>query len=323
MTRILLTGAAGFIGSHLAERLVARGDDVTGLDSFDPYYDPAAKRRNLAALAGARSFRLVSGDVRDAELLSRTFADGAFDAVIHLAARAGVRPSIEEPATYADVNVTGTTMLLDAARRAGVRRVGFASSSSVYGAGSTPPFRTDARCDRPVSPYAATKRAGELLCETFASLHGMRIASLRYFTVYGPRQRPDMAIMKFIRRIDAGEPITVFGDGSARRDFTYVDDAVDATVAALDWTAGPPEHRPFNVGGARTIALRDLIAAVEDAVGRKASLVREPDQPGDVPLTDADVSETRAALGWEPRVPLETGLLRQVAWHRSAEPEAP
>lgn len=314
--RVLLTGVAGFIGSSLAERLLARGDEVTGLDNLDPYYDVAWKRANLVTALASRSFRFVEGDIRDRALVAGLMQERP-DALVHLAARAGVRPSIEEPATYADVNVTGTATLLESAARHEVRRVVFASSSSVYGADSTPPFRTDARAVRPVSPYAATKRAGELLCEAFSALYPMGIASLRYFTAYGPRQRPDMAIMKFIRLVDAGLPIPVFGDGSSLRDFTYVDDAVSGSVAALDWTEGGQGHRPFNIGGASMISLTGLIDAVATAVGRPAIIDRRPDQPGDVPLTHADVSETRDVLGWLPRTGLAEGLERQVAWHRS------
>jgi UDP-glucuronate 4-epimerase len=314
--RILLTGAAGFIGSTLAEALLQRGDEVTGLDSFDPYYDPAQKRANLRSAEASPGFRLVEGDIRDRELV-RSLMDERPDALVHLAARAGVRPSIAEPATYADVNVTGTAVLLEHAARAGVPRIVFASSSSVYGADSPEPFRTDARAVQPVSPYAATKRAGELLCSSFCAVHDLGIASLRYFTVYGPRQRPDMAIMKFIRLVDEGRPIPVFGDGSSRRDFTFVTDAVAGTIAALDWTATSRGHRPFNIGGASTITLSGLIDAVGRAVGKPVTIERSGDQPGDVPLTHADVSETRDVLGWRPAVGLDEGLARQVAWHRS------
>ena len=319
LVRILLTGAAGFIGSHLAEALLERGDEVVGLDSFDPYYDPARKEANVQLLGRWPGWFLVRGDIRDAALVRRLLDRDAFDGIVHLAARAGVRPSIDEPELYADVNVVGTTTLLEAARRAGVGRFVFASSSSVYGVGSEPPFRTDARADRPVSPYAATKRAGELLCEAFASLHPMAIASLRYFTVYGPRQRPDMAIARFIDLIERGQPVPRFGDGSARRDYTYVDDAVAATVRALDHCAARSGHRVFNVGESSTISLTDLIHVIERAVGRPAVLQLLGDQPGDVPLTHADIEETRTELGYAPSVSIEEGVERQVAWQRSAK----
>lgn len=315
--RILLTGAAGFLGSHLAEALLARGDEVVGFDSFDPYYDPALKEENVRGLARFPGWFLLRGDIRDRGHVRRVVAADRFDAIVHLAARAGVRPSIEEPELYADVNVVGTSVLLEAAQRAGLRRFVFASSSSVYGDGA-PPFATDARADSPISPYAATKRAGELLCAAHASLHGMSIVSLRYFTVYGPRQRPDMAIMKFIDRIEHGRPIPVFGDGSARRDFTYVDDAVAGTVRAIERTADGAGHGIFNIGEAATISLADLIGVVERAMGRKAILERATDQPGDVPVTHADIETSRRELGYEPRIGIEEGVRRQVEWYRGA-----
>ncbi len=315
--RILLTGAAGFIGSHVAEALLRRGSEVVGLDNFDPYYDPARKRRHLATASRHAAFRLVSGDIRDDRLLARLTGETAFDAVIHLAARAGVRPSIEDPAGYADVNVTGTARVLQAAASAGISRLVLASSSSVYGADSEPPFSTRARADRPVSPYAATKRAGELMAEAFATLHATSIVSLRYFTVYGPRQRPDMAIMKFIDLASAGRPVPMFGDGSSLRDFTYVDDAVAGTLAALDWTAGRRGHRAFNIGGGSMISLADLIDTIGRAMGKLVAIERLADQPGDVPLTYADVSESRDDLGWEPAVGVEEGIRRQVEWARA------
>ena len=314
--KVLVTGAAGFIGSHVAEALLARGDEVVGLDSFDPYYAPELKRQNLATSMASPGFRLVEGDIRDRALVARLFGE-PLDALVHLAARAGVRPSIDAPATYADVNVTGTANLVEHAARASVRRIVCASSSSVYGADSAAPFRTDARAARPVSPYAATKRAAELLCESFCAIHPLAIASLRYFTVYGPRQRPDMAIMKFIGLVERGEPVPMFGDGSSTRDFTFVDDAVEGTIAALEWTGRAKGHRPFNVGGGSTITLAGLIDEISRAVGRPVTLDRRPDQPGDVPVTHADVSETREVLGWTPRVALPEGIRRQVAWHRS------
>ena len=315
--RILLTGAAGFLGSHLAEALLTRGDEVLGLDSFDAYYDPARKEENVRGLGRWPGWFLVRGDIRDRGLVHRLVGSEHVDAVVHLAARAGVRPSIEEPELYSDVNVVGTSVLLEAARRHGTRRFVFASSSSVYGADPRSPFRTDARADQPVSPYAATKRAGELLCAAHAGLHGMSILSLRYFTVYGPRQRPDMAIMKFIERIDRGQPVPMFGDGSARRDFTYVDDAVQGTVRALDRTAGAPGHRAYNIGESATISLKELIALVEREVGRPALLEPAPDQPGDVPLTHADIDDSRRDLGYDPQVGIEDGVRRQVAWYRA------
>ena len=287
-----------------------------GLDNFDPYYDVARKEGNVRGLAAWPGWFLVRGDIRDRGLVRHLMADDRFDAVVHLAARAGVRPSIEEPELYCDVNVVGTSVLLEAARLAGLRRFVFASSSSVYGQDSVAPFGIGSRADQPISPYAATKRAGELLCSAHASLHGMSIASLRYFTVYGPRQRPDMAIMKFIERIDQGRPIPVFGDGSARRDFTYVSDAVAGTLGAIDRSDTGHGHEVFNIGESQTISLADLIGVVERAVGRKAILEPAPDQPGDVPLTHADLTESRSKLGYAPSVGIEEGVRRQVEWYR-------
>jgi UDP-glucuronate 4-epimerase len=316
--RIFLTGAAGFLGSHLAEALLARGDEVVGFDNFDPYYDPAKKEENVRDLSRWPGWFLLRGDIRDRGHVRRVVTADRFDAIVHLAARAGVRPSIEEPELYADVNVVGTAVLLEAAHRAGIRRFVFASSSSVYGSDSVAPFRTDARADRPISPYAATKRAGELLCAAHASLHGTSIASLRYFTIYGPRQRPDMAIMKFIERIDKSRPILVYGDGSARRDFTYVDDAVSGTVKALERIGDGAGHRIYNIGEATTISLSDLIGVVERAMGRKAILEPAVDQPGDVPITHADIDESRREIGYDPRIGIEEGVRRQVDWYNAA-----
>ena len=315
--RILLTGGAGFIGSHLAESLLERGDEVVALDNFDPFYAPSLKDANLDELARWPGFCLVRGDIRDQRLLQRLFESDDFDAVVHLAARAGVRPSIDEPDTYVDVNLRGTTVVLESARLAGVRRAVVASSSSVYGADSPRPFHPSARADRPVSTYAATKRAAELLCEAFASLHSMSIVSLRYFTVYGPRQRPDMAISRFIRAIDRGEVVARFGDGRAVRDYTYVSDAVAATVAALDATAdGQPGHRIFNVGESRTCSLDELLRIIERALGKTAVVEEHGDQRGDVPVTHADIEETRRALGYDPKVGIEEGIRRQVEWYQ-------
>jgi UDP-glucuronate 4-epimerase len=315
--RILLTGAAGFIGSHVARALLHRGDEVIGLDSFDPYYAAELKERNVLPLQRWPGWYLVRGDIRDQGLLRRLCATDVIEAVVHLAARAGVRPSIDAPAAYVDTNVGGTVAVIEAARAHGVRRFVVASSSSVYGADSKAPFAEDARADRPVSPYAASKRAAELLCTALADLHELSIASLRYFTVYGPAQRPDMAIMQFIRRVDAGEPIARFGDGSSRRDYTYVDDAVLGTLRALDATAdGWRGHRVYNIGEASTVSLSELIACIERAVGRKAVLEPRPPQPGDVPLTHADLARSRAELGYAPGVDLDEGIRRQVEWYR-------
>ena len=310
MARILVTGGAGFIGSHTTERLLARGDEVVVLDNFNDAYDPAIKRANAAALQGAR---IVTGDIRDRELVRKLFADGRFDAVVHLAAMAGVRPSLLDPLHYEDVNMRGTMMLLEEARaRRGLRFV-FASSSSVYGARDKVPFSEADDIPHPVSPYAATQRAGELMCYTYHHLFGVPISCLRFFTVYGPRQRPEMAIAKFTRSILDGEPIPFFGDGSTRRDYTYVDDIVDGVLAALDRCSG---YDIYNLGESATTSLSELVDALSKAIGKPAILDRQPNQPGDVPLTCADVSKARARLGYEPRTPVADGLARYVAWYR-------
>ncbi|HET7586015.1 MAG TPA: NAD-dependent epimerase/dehydratase family protein [Gemmatimonadaceae bacterium] len=316
--RVVVTGAAGFIGSHVVDALLARGDTVTGLDNFDPFYDPGVKRNNLrGALAQAR-FRLIEADVRDAEGVRRTVSDARPDVVVHLAARAGVRPSIEDPVAYAQVNVGGTAAVLEGARAAGVTRLVVASSSSVYGNDATPPFREEEPCLAPVSPYAATKRAGELLCETYATLYpALRIVSLRFFTVYGPRQRPDLAIHKFTRLMDAGEPIPFFGDGSFSRDYTHISDIVQGVLGAIGRSAAQPRgHEIYNLGESATTTLSELVSLLEQAVGRPAQLQRLPAQPGDVQRTFADITRARAVLGYAPCVPIRDGIPQFVEWYR-------
>jgi len=307
--RILVTGGAGFIGSHLCEALLGRGDQVAILDDFNAFYDPAIKRRNAAALIPRAT--LVEGDIRNRTDVEKALGAGT-EAVVHLAARAGVRPSIEEPVLYTEVNVTGTQVVLEAARVKGVKRFVFGSSSSVYGARSKAPFREDDRIDRPISPYAATKIAGEMLCATYRSLYPMECVGLRFFTVFGPRQRPDLAIAKFSRLLREGRPIPFFGTGETARDYTYVEDIVRGIVAALDrpW----PEFEAINLGGAHPTKLNDLVRELEAALGVKAKLDRKPDQPGDVPLTAADTSKAKRLLGWEPKVPLSEGLRRYAEW---------
>jgi UDP-glucuronate 4-epimerase len=311
--RILLTGAAGFIGSHTAEALLARGDEVVGLDNFNGFYDPSLKRRNAAAVqrTGGERFRLVEGDITDEGLLDSLFARERLDAIVHLAAWAGVRPSIQRPEIYADVNVRGTVNLLERARRHRVMRFVFASSSSVYGGRSEVPFRETDPVDRPISPYAATKKAGEVLCYTWHHLHGLHVSALRYFTVYGPRQRPEMAIHKFTTMMARGEAIPMFGDGSTARDYTYIDDIVRGTVAALDRCEG---YEIYNLGEERTTTLRELIELLGRALGVEPRIRPEPNQPGDVPITFADVSKARARLGYQPTTPMEEGVRRFVEW---------
>jgi UDP-glucuronate 4-epimerase len=309
---ILVTGGAGFIGSHLVERLLREGHQVVCLDNFDDFYDPALKRRNLAAPLQDRAFRLVEGDLRHEGALKKILASGRIDGVAHLAARAGVRPSVQNPALYADVNIRGTIHLLEACRESGVRRFLFASSSSVYGNSSQVPFSEDDPVNHPISPYAATKKAGELLCHTYHYLYGVDIACLRYFTVYGPRQRPEMAIHHFTRCIHEGRKISLFGDGSSRRDYTYIDDAVDGTVRALFNKHG---FEIYNIGESQTISLMELIRAIEKGVGKKAILEHLPEQPGDVRQTFADIRKAREKLGYDPRTRIQEGLSRFVRWY--------
>ncbi len=315
--RVLVTGAAGFLGSHVCEALVARGDDVTGVDNFDPFYPRAVKEANLSALDGSPRFRLVEGDIRDAALLRPLLDAGTV--VVHLAAKAGVRPSLADPAAYASVNVGGTTSVLEACRAAGVRSLVFAGSSSVYGDTAPVPFREDWPCLEPISPYAATKRAGELLLATWVHLTGMRAMSLRFFTAYGPRQRPDLAIHAFTRRIAAGEAVPQFGDGSTERDYTYVDDIVQGVVAAVDWTRQDgAAFEIVNLGESRTTRLDRLIALIGDALGRTPVVERLPLQPGDVRRTCADVAKAGALLGYRPTTDIEDGIPRFVRWYEEA-----
>ncbi|MEQ1892889.1 MAG: NAD-dependent epimerase/dehydratase family protein [Planctomycetota bacterium] len=309
--RVLVTGGAGFIGSHVCEHLLARGDQVTVLDNYNDFYDPALKRENAAALRGAR---LVEGDIRDQERVARLFREGDFEGVVHLAAMAGVRPSLVDPLLYSDVNIRGTQILLRELEKRPEVKLAFASSSSVYGANERVPFREDDDIHRPISPYAATKRAGELLCYTHHHLYGTPISALRFFTVYGPRQRPEMAIHAFVRLCLAGKPIPFFGDGTTRRDYTYVADIVDGTVRALDRAAG---FEVYNLGESRTISLSELIAAVGAACGVEPILERKPMQPGDVLVTYADVGKARAKLGYDPHTTLAEGLERFLAWYRA------
>ena len=308
--RILVTGGAGFIGSHLVEKLLAAGYDVAILDDFNDFYDPQIKHANIAAVAKDVAVHYV--DLRDNAAVRNLFHREKFQTIAHLAARAGVRPSIQYPQLYYDTNVSGTLHLLDAARVTGVERFIFASSSSVYGISKTGPFSEDQHLSQTISPYAATKIGGEFLCSTFSHLYQMRVVALRYFTVYGPRQRPDLAIHQFTRRIYAGQPIDQFGDGSTRRDYTYIDDVIEGTMAALKYDG--PLFEIFNLGESETTQLKDLIAAIENALGKKAKINRLPEQPGDMPLTCADISKARKLLGYNPTTRLRDGLPRFIDW---------
>ncbi len=314
MDTILITGGAGFIGSHLAERLLREGRRVVVLDSFDPFYDPGVKRRNLRDAMRHAEFRLVEGDIRDATAIDALFASEPVAAVVHLAARAGVRPSIDDPATYADVNVTGTTRLLEACHRHGVGRFLFGSSSSVYGNNERVPFSEDDRVDRPVSPYAATKQAGEVLCRTYHELYGMEIACLRFFTVFGPRQRPEMAIHAFARRLAAGDEVPMYGDGSSARDYTFIGDIVEGVVRALDRCRS---WHVWNLGGSRTTTLSDLVTKIARGLSVVPRVRHLPAQPGDVERTWADIRRAREDLLWEPRTDLDAGLSEFLEWFGS------
>lgn len=315
---VLVTGAAGFVGSHLTERLIAMGREVVGVDDFNDYYDPAIKRRNLQAVATKPAFHLEPVDFTDEAALESVFARHPIERVVHLGARAGVRPSLLDPLLYERVNVRGTTHLLEECRQHGVERLIFASSSSVYGAHAEVPFREDDPADRPISPYAATKRAAELICHTYHHLYGLPVTCLRLFTVYGPRQRPDLAINRFTRAIHAGAPITMYGDGHSARDYTFVSDIVDGFVAALD--AEPAlGYEIINLGNSSPVPLTALIEHIEHALGREAVIHHEPDQPGDVPRTYASIEKAERVLGWRPRVPIEEGIRRYVAWFLERE----
>ena len=317
--KVLVTGGAGFIGSHLVEKLLAGRNEVSILDDFNDYYDPQIKQDNIAGFAKDVDVHHV--DLRDNEVLKNVFTSNKFDAVVHLAARAGVRPSIQQPQLYYDTNITGTLHLLEAARWTGVPRFVFASSSSVYGISKTVPFSEDQHLTQTISPYAATKIGGEFLCSTYSHLYNMRVVALRFFTVYGPRQRPDLAIHSFARKIWAGQPIDQFGDGTTRRDYTYIDDIIQGTMAAINWTGDPAQNAfdIFNLGENETIQLKDLIVAIEKALGKRARINRLPEQPGDVPLTCADISKAKKLLGYNPTTRFEDGLPRFIDWFRARQ----
>jgi UDP-glucuronate 4-epimerase len=313
--RLLITGGAGFIGSHLVERSLCAGHAPVVLDDFNDYYDPALKRANVAAFRAKGDVPVIEGDIRSPSLLKRVFAEHRPEAVVHLAARAGVRPSWEDPVLYHQVNIGGTLAVLEAAREAGVRRFVFASSSSVYGDADRVPFREDAEGLKPISPYGVTKLMGEHYARLYHELHGLTMVCLRFFTAYGPRQRPDMAIRLFARAIERGEPVPVFGDGTMRRDYTYIDDIVAGVAAAVE---RPLEgFHVVNLGGARTTELKALVETLAKALGKPARIEPRPVPPGDVRQTYADVSRARELLGFEPKVGLEEGIGRFVEWLRT------
>jgi UDP-glucuronate 4-epimerase len=316
MGAVLVTGAAGFIGSHLVERLLTLGEQVVGLDDFNDYYDPALKERNLACARVNPAFALVRGDIRDADLVSAVLRDRSVSSIVHLAARPGVRPSVQNPALYVDVNVHGTLNLLRRAGEARVSRFVFASSSSVYGLSRRIPFREDDPLGLPASPYAASKIAGEAYCHVYHDLSGMPVTVLRFFSVYGPRQRPDMAIHKFVKRIMAGEEIVLFGDGCSKRDHTFIDDIIDGVAAALNRCRG---YEVYNLGNSKVVSLKRLVEVIEQACGKKVKIAWQPDQPGDVPITFADVSKAQRDLGYSPATDIEAGVQRFVEWYREEQ----
>jgi UDP-glucuronate 4-epimerase len=308
---VLVTGGAGFIGSHLVERLLGIGRRVVVVDSFCDFYDPAIKRRNVELVRDRPGYTLRQGDIRDQAFMEEVFAAGLFDCVVHLAAMAGVRPSIEQPRYYNDVNINGTMNVLECCRLFGRPRLVFASSSSVYGVNTKVPFHEEDRVEKAISPYAATKLANEVMCHTYHHLYGFPVVCLRFFTVYGPRQRPEMAIAKFIRLIAAGDEVPMYGDGTTRRDYTYCDDIVDGIVASMDVAC---EFQIINLGNSRTVELCELIRLIASALGKKPRIKRLPLQPGDVPITYADIGKAKRLLGYDPGYPIERGIERAVSW---------
>jgi len=315
LKNVLVTGGAGFIGSHLSERLLKEGNSVVCLDNFDNYYDPDIKMRNVERIKKQfpDRFAVIPGDIRNQEQLRDLFGKKKIDFIVHLAARAGVRPSIEQPLLYQDVNIRGTLVLLETCKEAGIKNVVFASSSSVYGENQRVPFSEQDLDIQPISPYGATKRAGELLCYSYHHLYGMNIACLRIFTAYGPRQRPDMAIHKFTRMIDQGEKVPIFGDGSSRRDYTYIDDLIEGILGVLH------HHRGFeiyNLGESQTTSLNELIGLIEKNLGKKTKIERMTTQPGDVSITYADIEKAKTKLGYRPKIDMEEGIKRFVEWYK-------
>jgi UDP-glucuronate 4-epimerase len=316
MDTILVTGAAGFIGSHLCEQLLGDGVHVIGLDNFDSFYDPNIKIKNIEVIANKfpKLFELVTGDIRNPQHLMEIFKKNKVDFVIHLAARAGVRPSISDPLLYQDVNIRGTNVLLEACKENGVKNFIFASSSSVYGENQRVPFTEKDLDIQPISPYGATKRAGELLCYSYHHLYGMNIACLRIFTAYGPRQRPEMAIHKFTRLIDQGEKIPIYGDGSSRRDYTYIDDLIEGILGVIRYHKG---FEVYNLGESQTTSLMELINLIEEAFRKKANIEMLEPQPGDVSMTYADITKAEQMLRYQPEVKMEEGIKRFVEWYKA------
>jgi len=319
MKQVLITGGAGFIGSHLVDRLLAEGEwQVTVVDDFNDFYDPAIKHENANRAAKNPNYRLFETDIRDKAALAKVFEQNRIQSIVHLAARAGVRPSLDQPHLYAETNINGTLNLLELARAHGIKQFVFGSSSSVYGINAKVPFSEDDPIRQPISPYAATKGAGELLCHTYTHLYGIRCVCLRFFTVYGPRQRPDLAIHKFARLISEGKPIPVFGDGTTRRDYTFVNDIIQGVRASIDYVgdSAKSNYEVINLGESRTVELRELIALIEKELDMPAVIDRKPLQPGDVPQTYADISKARELLGYDPQTQIEEGIEKFVHWFR-------
>jgi UDP-glucuronate 4-epimerase len=314
MRHALVTGGAGFIGSHVVDRLLRLGWRVTVVDNFDPFYDPARKRRNIVSHLADPAFALVEADLRDGAALRRGLTE-RYDVVFHLAARAGVRPSIEDPLTYQDVNVRGTQELLEVCRERGIRQFVFASSSSVYGINPNVPWSEEDHVLAPISPYASTKVSGELMGHVYSRLFGIRFIALRFFTVYGPRQRPDLAIHKFARRLLRDAPIQLFGDGSTRRDYTFIDDVVSGIIAAADYDRS--QYEVINLGNNRTVSLAELVTVLEQATGMRARIDRLGEQPGDVPQTWASIEKANRLLGYTPSTSISQGLAAFVPWLRA------
>jgi UDP-glucuronate 4-epimerase len=311
---VLVTGGAGFIGSHVCERLLGEGHSVAVIDDLNDFYSPAAKLANLEAIKQCGPLAFYQGDISDEPRVMEVFQDARPEAVIHLAARAGVRPSLEQPALYSQVNVLGTTILLEACRKWGARKFVFASSSSIYGVANQVPFSEQDSINMPVSPYAATKIAGEKMAYAFSHLYGLQVVCLRFFTVYGPRQRPDLAIRKFITMIDQSRPIPVFGDGSSGRDYTYVADTVEGVMGALAYDCA---FDIFNLGNSHPVRLIELVRTIESALGRKAEIQWLPEQPGDVPITYADISKAQTVLGYHPQTSFQAGIEKFLSWYFS------
>jgi len=317
MKNILVTGGAGFIGSHLVDRLLSEGEwRVSVVDDLNDFYDPAIKRANASPHQKNSNYQLFKADIRDQAALRNIFAGKGFDCLVHLAARAGVRPSLDQPRLYAETNINGTLNLLELAREHGIKQFVFGSSSSVYGINAKVPFGEDDPIRQPISPYAATKAAGELLCHTYTHLYGIRCVCLRFFTVYGPRQRPDLAIHKFARLISEDKSIPVFGDGTTRRDYTFIDDIIAGVRSAIDYDK--TDYEVINLGESRTVELRELISLLEKELGKTAQIDRQPLQPGDVPQTFADIAKARRLLGYNPQTQIEEGIHTFVRWFQRA-----